>query len=196
MKLITFNYSSLNGVLRYLYYHDPKYYSRYLTIERDSIYRQQDSEEKAFDFNSETYWTSAEIVKDSVWLSFCFVKGYVKLTGFEIQTSRGGRRPKSFQFGFSTDNLNYQFQDFEVSLNVGESVYRQYESHNYFKCFKYASKASNSGNTNKNRTDIAQFELFGSFIGDLNLHLKCTSQCRFPHLHFSIILFSFLIPQK
>ena len=194
MELLTFKYSSFDGILHHLYKHDPKYYNHYLTIERDSIYRQQDSEEKAFDFNSETYWTSAYVVEDSVWLSFCFVKGYVKLTGFEIQTSSGSCFPKSFQFGYSNDNTNYQFHDFMVSLSAGESNYSQLESQDYFKCFKYASITSRCGNSNKSRTDIAQIELFGSFIGDLSLHLKCTSQCRFPNLRFSVFIFFFMTP--
>ena len=182
-----FPYQQLNGILHFLFLENNNDNS-YLFTKSDSIYDSTATEDKAFDFEGSTYWTSGQTAGPA-WIYFCFYNYYIKITEFEIHTTTGECRPSKFQFGFLDLNGSYVFKDFQVNAEKGAIIHEQYQAPIFSKCFKYISTESTCPSGAK-RTDIVQFELFGSLMYDSELfNQRCTYQDIYLKLNPVILFF-------
>ena len=187
-----FPYQKLDGILHFLH-RGNKDDNSYLITNSDSNHGSSTSQDKAFDFDKSTYWTSGD-TSGPAWIYFCLLNYYVKITEFEIQTSSGECRPSKFQFGFLGQNGNYVFKDFQINAGLGVVLHEQYQAPIFSKCFKYVSTETTCSSLGK-RTDVVQFEIFGSLIHDSELfQQRCTIQGLYSKLYsvpFMIFLFLF-----
>ena len=170
---IDFPHKQMNGILKYFSRRDKLYFnnSKLFTYSSSGIWEDKYTH-NAFDFESNGYWVSAE--SDNIFLSFCFASGFADLTGYEIRTTSGEKKPCKWSFSASNDNVTwFGNKQEEHSMNYEETYYVDW-SNGPAKCFKFVfiNNSENSGA----QTDIKYIELFGRYF-DNNLHLN-TYKCK------------------
>ena len=71
MVVINFPHIEMNGILRYFYSKDTKYYTRYLKYDQSGQHESYPTV-NLFNFDSTSYWISTKTNIES-YVSFCFV---------------------------------------------------------------------------------------------------------------------------
>ena len=173
---IDFPHKQMNGILKYFSRMDKSYFnnSKLFTYSSSGIWQDKYTH-NAFDFESDDYWISSEC--DYIFLSFCFARGFANLTGYEIRTTSGMRRPYKWYFSASNDNATWFGIKQEEHLMYEEETYYVDWSNGPAKCFKFGFIQNALNDTAQ--TDIKYIELFGSYF-DNNLHLNsCRCKRRF-----------------
>ena len=161
MVVINFPHIEMNGILRYFYSKDTKYYSRYLKYDQSGQHESYPTV-NIFNFTSTSYWTARSTSVES-YVSFCFVGSIkAKLIGYEIKSSQNEYRGKQWTFAGSNDNTTwYDTTPESHSLEKNEIYYSNWNKKPY-RCFKLTC-IENVANSEK-RFDVAKLELFGKLM--------------------------------
>ena len=84
---------SLHGILRSFFEQGPDVYSN-LKSYGTSFTKYNDYPQYAFDFNNSKFWCAHYEQTGDIYLEFCLTQYYVKIEGFEMQTSSLSNFPK------------------------------------------------------------------------------------------------------
>ena len=155
---MNFPHKQLNGIFRYLFSKDKKYYENYLNVS----FTGESSEyhlKNVFDFDSDSYWFSE--TRPEMFLSFCFKTGFAYVSGYEIKTSSNDAKASKWAFSGSNNNETWEEKTVvSYSMSNEEVHYVQWKK-GPFRCYKIDMLGS-IDNISK-QFDFKQIELFGVF---------------------------------
>ena len=161
---MNFPHKEQNGILKYLYRKDRKYYNNTQIFSYNfSGFWSVRYPFNAFDFGSTVCWidSGTERSNNENFLSFCFKKGFAEIKGYELKTTSGTMRANVWTFSASNDNEKWSFNTTtNHKMGINEVFYVDW-NHGPFKCYRFDFIT----NTNENNrgSDVAQIELFGVY---------------------------------
>ena len=175
----------MNGILRYFSRKDSLYFnnSNIFTYNSSGTHLSYYAF-NAFYFESDSYWI--DLSSNNVFLSFCFVRGFADLKGYEIHTLDGKCRPYKWSFSASNDENNWFGNKQEEHLMQHNETYYVDWNKGPAKCYKFdfILNAQESGKG----TDIMQIELFGRYFDNSLRLLTCRGKRNTKLFMFSLMI--------
>ena len=178
---------SLHGILRSFSDQGSDVYSSNLKYYGSSYSINNDYPQYAFDFNNTNFWCAHGLQAGDVYLEFCLTQYYVKIEGFEMQTTDLHNLPKEFAFSSSNDNVTYShMKNYSHSYDKSEVQYFTYRSPPS-KCFRlYCIKSIQ----NKAYFDVQHLEIYGEIHRSL-LYFNLNTCHQKHHIMYHLFLFCF-----
>ena len=175
-----YSYSPLNGILRSLFDKNSNYY-----VDNISILQRNEGQNKkdyAFNFNNANYCYSNNI-------GFCFKRGNVYLTHYEIEVQNGTCKPSIWSFAGSNDGIHWKHSQTENHTMGAYEKFHVAWNYGPYRCFKITSIEPLVAACGTN-FDIRQIELFGTYFP--NGFKKCTILRRRSYFSISTSFITFM----
>ena len=150
---LLFPYSEDGGILKSLFNKNAEYYKEDITlISRGSSAHPS---EGAFDFNDSKYSYGKTH-------GFCFKKGSAFAIGYEIKTSFGRCRPKTWNFSASNDGNSWKdIETYSKDMNALEKLYFEW-NHGIYKCFRIVGSPIEGYQCSG--VDVMQIDIYGTYF--------------------------------
>ena len=184
-----FPYSKQNGILKYFYNKDSKYYLNSITIfsagEASNLVTSN-----AFDFGSSSYWMVSEDKRKEEsenYIGFCFKTGKATLIGYEFLTSSGEARPYIWSMSGSNDRIHWRGNTTVEHKMEKSQTYFSPWSKGTFRCFRF-DMLRNVYQSFDRGIDIKQIEVFGTYYLTDPEFKKC-SKIKRELSNFNFIMF-------